>query len=225
MKLMERLENIFRGQAIVFDTCALSPHETVSLTESLYHGLGGLSSVQFSTLEERIKRISQMNLLLSKPELVVIDEVEKEVKEHFRIVNTQCEYLSDAFILSTYSRWKSKSGKKRGKRGTGSKKIDLLKHYRDEFFHFANGIRNRGPRKYLSIAHHDSLVGIAESYSKDLKRLESGRKMNLETPVLIGEKLNTDVQIIATAFTLAYEKDVLILTTDKKLGDRVWLIT
>jgi len=201
---MNRLESMLNGQAIIFDTCVMNPHEEISLTELLYNGLSGLSSVHTSMIEDRIHRIDQIKLLLSKPELVVIGEVYKEIKEHFRIISNQSKYLSDLF---------------KRKRDVSSKKLDLLKDYCNDLFHFVSGLRNRDPRVYFSKEHYNILLLMAQNYSKDIRYEESGDKRHLNTPVLIGQKLGTDAHIIATAFTLAYEKDALVFTADKNIAE------
>ena len=212
---MNKLESMLNGQVIIFDNSAMNPQENPPLPELLHEGLNGLRSTPASVIEDRIHRIDQIKLLLSKPEFVVIEEVYKELEEYFRIINGQCKHLS-ARLPRVYKDKKNKAS---------SNKLELLRQYCDEFFNILNAARNRDPRKLFNQNHLNSFFSIAYDYTKEIKEAEVRNKMRLDNPTLLGQKLGTFFKIAATAFTISYEKDTLIVTPNKNLSYTVDLIS
>ena len=213
--MINNLESLIHcTETIILDNCALQPQEENPLPERLYLGWQGLKSAPLQMFEDRVYRIEQIKPLLGKLQLVVISESFEEIEDHFRIINGQCKYLSDNFLEQN----RKKQKKDRSKDRPEHNKLELLRQYCNDLFFVMKGVKNRDPRRIFSRKHYNGLFLMADNYSKDIQAVEANDKQYLQNPTLIGQKLQTDLNIIASAFTLAYENDVLILTADKNLG-------
>jgi len=201
-------------ETIILDNCALQSQEENPLPERLYLRWQGLKSTPLQMFEDRIFRIEQIKPLLGKTQLVVISESVEEMEDHFRIINGQRKYLSENFPEQN----RKKQKKDRSKDRPEYNKLELLRQYCNDLFFVTKGVKNRDPRRIFSRKHYSRVFLMADNYSKDIQAVEANDKQYLHNPTLIGQKLQTDLNIIASAFTLAYENDVLILTADKNLG-------
>lgn len=211
---MENQENSDREQ-YVLDTCALGVSGE-SLAETLYEGHSGLDKINNSELAQLLEQINLIRDVTFNNELVVIEEVHKELEEKFRIHQNQINWIEKG---CTNERRKEKR-QRLEKIGQNLEVFENLKLFEKELYKLLQTTQGLDPRNNfnpISVQRYDTLLKIARIYSEDIERKSDKRKRHLKHPTKIGSLLETDRNIVATAYVLSYQIPIYILTRDKGL--------
>lgn len=217
MNAIEELRNRINGDIILIDSCALTPSEEISLSELLYNGIDGLEMVDPTIVTSRIGRLQDIERLRRTNQILLIPQVCQEADKHLQILNTQTSYITSEIREmkseiepEDYSYYRDL--------------IENIHSYNLTLHQFFQKIRkdkqqttlcNRVSSPYLE------LLSTARNRSKDLLEKTYVRKENHRHPVHLGEDLETDQHLAATAFTLAYTNPVTLVTGDNGLIELV----
>ena len=210
--MIQELEERLNGnQFILFDTSFRRPADDISICKILYHGLKGLYSLPLEQILKEMECLREVSALIDQKDILVIGEVTKEIEVFAGVYKLQYTNVKDKILTKK---------KFREVHSKVNEKLAILGNYLKMTERFVKISSNRDPRYSFDQEQrkrYSSLLQIANEYYDSMRKSmefseETGNKIQKSS---LGERLGTDRKIIATAYTLSYDRPVLILTNDR----------
>jgi len=190
-----------------------------SLPEQLYLGDIGFRDLDIDEIQENINLLSRIREING---LTSIIEVQREVQEAVKIFNQQINFTKNGT-----GRIKSRKNRRRVERHNGSFNISheecpsltKIREYVDSLYKTIRRVDNFiDPETYFTgqdlDIYHNSLI-LADN-TKDFR--SNYVKHNKNPKPKLGDTLDTDNKLMATAITLSFYSPVTFLTRDIRLG-------
>lgn len=203
----EQLENIINNQVLIIDG-SMNGVSGTSINRDLYNKWKGLKSISSERFMRFLQEAQNTLDLVCSEKAFVIPEVALEVEEHLRIINGQYEYFSVPNRRSNDPDEEEQDNR-----------VYLLKQCCDKLHQVAkkmNSISAKSKEITNSLS-FGLFLQIASNNSTKMSTRDTERNMKNYRPSPMGIHLNTDCKILASAFCIAYENPVLILSRDNRL--------
>lgn len=218
--MQSELEHLAEGRIILIDNSFLSTGEN-SLCEWLYDSRW--DEIETEKIDKEIVYINLLEDFLAHSNVKVISETLKEAAECVKQLNCHATYINHRA-----TRYKGKIRKISNRQREITKRKEIIgegenysayQTYVDKFYELFSKLRKcDDPRDSF-------LSGQKRIYEYFLKRTRAlpqdvhsiFKKINYKKPLFLREELDTDRKIVATAFTLAYANNVLVLTRDNDI--------
>ncbi len=227
----ETLEDLTDSRIVILDNCFLDPARTSSsLCEQLYPR-SGIYTADFNLVLRGIEIINLVEAMVRKSTFCVIDETKSEIAEKQFQLNQHVKFFTIGQTTGYLAHLKGRQsgGRNHQVRRPWQKESDdtlkEIRHYADRLYVLLRELRNKDLRNNFTPEQKETyqgLIAMLEPLS-DAYVLMANKQKRLRKPKNIRSSLKTNEKIIATAFTSAYQKPVLILTRDshiRRLGLR-----
>jgi hypothetical protein len=227
--MLENIKTNLNGETVLLDTSLVSAGSSEGdgdILRILYGGIHDLRFIPIEAIDQRVLALNELAEICSSHRIYVTKEVEQELNEGLDQLNGHVSFLKGrkrAFrkhIDKRRNRWHSEN----------DDRIGRLDDYSNALYAFVHQLRYDDPEHDFD-EQDKRLYGLflreAENRSKDLqKRKRAQRERKMDNPLLLGEELQTDAKIVATAYVLSYRGDVTIITNDigihtlsRRIGD------
>ena len=244
--MSQTLEQIANGRKIILDTSSLST-TSFDLLGMLYEEIEGLDSINPETIKENIDRLGEIKSLDVNGRFVVIEEVYKEIETGLNLLNGHIKFIQKVNqnsgrtgLISAYRNYsRNRTPKKHNKLFRRGRRADeeraetmildedseeilgLLRQYAKGIYTLLNSARKNNPVQEIKIKELSDFLPFF-NLTRDLKpyiisEFSTNHKKDYEKPQGLGEELQTDEKIIASAFYLSAKNPIAILTRDNTL--------
>jgi len=215
MNLVIELEQKTNEDIILIDTSVINHHEDTSLTELLYDGLESLDILDENILFRRFERLNELTKIMQVHKTPIIPQVYTEVQYYLNILKEQQSYIEDEVRKSIQTKSREDISYCRSI-------LDVINSYNLTLHRFLKKLKSNLSDKNLQQQEkYLHFMDSARKLSRDLERKAESAKDTMQNKVYLGKNLETDKHLVVTAFVLAYEHPVTLMTRDNGLCELV----
>ncbi len=209
MGLKADLEEKVNGDVILIDTSVITPHENTQFATLLYEGLACFETLDLELITRRFERLQELSRLIDAQEVITIPQVCTEIRYHLKTLNDRQLHLTSELreYIQEYPDDEIQYYRS---------VLDCITSYNVALFRFIKKLQacSKTPGTYDEQAKYNDFMDIAREKSFDLMLDKRRAKEERGGRVNLGEKLETDRHLVATAFVRAYTQPVTLLTRD-----------
>ena len=222
-----KLEELANHYTLLIDTSIYGGIQGDYSNELFREGLSGLSNIPTETMQIRLQNIQNINDSLNAIQgrnIFTIKEVIRELKEglkfqnnYYTLLNNRTKYVEADIRKRTPKIFRKNDSYKKK---IGNRKIKLHRDFCDELFELKYLLERRTfiPSRNFNKEEENTypaFLKMCNDIFEDIRSKDLIKKAEHENPMYLGYNLRTDAKLVATTFTLAYEKPIALISEDK----------
>jgi hypothetical protein len=211
---LDLVKNRVYGRTAVIDTSfILSSQDNlfngIGLVDYLYTGMNSIDNLDEGFSRSLLEGVSSLEELFSLTDCVIIPEVKKELLSGLSSLNKQSQFYE------LYAKKRTEFSQSLNQDDSRLNKLEELRRFCSAYFDFIKSLKIYHAPKEID-AVRKTFIEVCRENSKGLVS-SSEKKKHLRNPTFYGDKLETDFNIVATAFCLAYRGQSVIVSNDSDL--------